>query len=1214
MPSRPTTSNRRSLHGHRRSHVSHRSTESQLSVLINNIGHTSSANDTLRIIRDETQASIVLIQEPVVNAKNNRIIGWGAKPNTTPAVLKKASRAVTVCASAEIGNIHIRTSTPDTVAANVITWHGLHVLIINLYLRPRQPIEQELSAISQILHKRSEENVIVAGDWNSRSSMWGDQVTNSRSEEIVLFAAEHRLNLIDNSSPQATFVHHREGESHIDFAIGRWSDELMIKATTLDELTHDHRPILLSIEKITPSGLPGLTRFNMKKADWGKFHTRLRQQDWSSSIDEADVDLKWDLVKSGLMQAIEDSIPRKQANQRSTRFWNETLAQLRQIRNRSRTELSQARRRSSHLVVQFHNAYHKANYEYKCELKRSKLAAFKQFVESETDSDPWSIAYKVCRDKIPALKSLISSDHASSVEQSMDDVLDHFFPHATYEVILRSGGDLNDDESEVSDYEIEKAIQFLSPDKAPGPDMITGEIWRQAFSAVPEVINDMYKRCFSTRSFPKAWKEAVLAVVPKPGKDSYDQLSSFRPISLLSVPGKVLDRILIDRINHHLYKEPGLMNNKQYGFKPQHSTEMAIKDALQFCQAKERSHFTVFIALDIKSAFDTASHDIIIDRLIDKKVPGKLIDLTKSFLTDRTVHIIHEAITKTRSLSQGCPQGSISGPSLWNVLIDSLPACLLDDDTNVVCFADDTLIQVRSASLEEALIRSEEALHKALTWCDRNRLRLNTAKTEVMIVPKKIRTNARDTLQLSSVRHLSVTHKDEVYTIFPVMKIKYLGVVLDSKLCFYDHIDYICTKASKVVSQLARGAKSNWGFSADIMKFFFDRCIAPIVCYACPIWGHRAIATIANARKIQAVHRLMLIRSTRSYRTVSYDALCAISGSMPLLRTLMSLYHRPSLFERERAERPVKFTDRLHPAIDHRTAYKGHNSEDGPSPVEIYTDGSKIDKRVGCAFSVFENGWETIYATYGLAKECSVFQAEMIALREAIKHASQTNSAAVIISDSKSSLEAISGHDTDHPLVFEVKKLLMDLRGRVDISLRFTRAHVGTPGNERADQLAKRAAEIETSPVYDFKPVSTIKTEQRQRNYQIWQTNWEQSETGRHTYNFLKSVTRPIPGRLINYATTQFFTGHGAFVDYLVRFRVIPAGKCLCGNDQSSPSHVLTECNKFESSLIQQTIKTKGLSGLLTVLHDNKMADKFIDFCKDYITLIKAHNFTDNGL
>jgi len=116
----------------------------------------------------------------------------------------------------------------------------------------------------------------------------------------------------------------------------------------------------------------------------------------------------------------------------------------------------------------------------------------------------------------------------------------------------------------------------------------------------------MYNACLRKEVFPKRRKTAKLIPIVKPGKENSDEVSKFRPISLLNTGGKVLEKLLINRINHNVFARD-IMNKNQYGFTPQRSTSdaaMAVKEFVE--EGLAAGEITVLISLDVKGAFDAA--------------------------------------------------------------------------------------------------------------------------------------------------------------------------------------------------------------------------------------------------------------------------------------------------------------------------------------------------------------------------------------------------------------------------------------------------------------------------------------------------------------------------------------------------------------------------------------------------------------------------------
>jgi hypothetical protein len=137
------------------------------------------------------------------------------------------------------------------------------------------------------------------------------------------------------------------------------------------------------------------------------------------------------------------------------------------------------------------------------------------------------------------------------------------------------------DDKEFTQDEVRQIIEGFNPRKAPGPDGLTSEILTLVFKSIPKTVTSIYNECLNRRCFPKNWKIAKTIPITKPGKEGSSDASRYRPISLRNIGGKVLEKLLINRIMHHVNKID-FLNDNQFGFTPQKSTTDAAMEVKQF--------------------------------------------------------------------------------------------------------------------------------------------------------------------------------------------------------------------------------------------------------------------------------------------------------------------------------------------------------------------------------------------------------------------------------------------------------------------------------------------------------------------------------------------------------------------------------------------------------------------------------------------------------
>ena len=312
------------------------------------------------------------------------------------------------------------------------------------------------------------------------------------------------------------------------------------------------------------------------------------------------------------------------------------------------------------------------------------------------------------------------------------------------------------------------------PSKTPsGPDGISSQMLKISASSVAPQLSALFNLSPSSGSVPTDWKLSKITPVYKAGDPSL--VSNYHPISLLSLPSKILERIVHNKLLDYLLSN-SLLSRSQFGFRPSSSTQEALISAItdwhKLLDSKENVAAVFF---DLSKAFDSIPHSGILNALSSVGISGSLHQWFASYLSNRRQCVLLDGCSSTPAdVSSGDPQGSILGPLLFILYMDSITLVQLSPDTKILLYADDILLYspiYQSSGI--SIFQSD--VDSISQWVSQSGLRLNAAKTKLVLFSRKHHPPP-------------ITLSIDGTPIPQVNSIKYLGVILSSDLSWARHI------------------------------------------------------------------------------------------------------------------------------------------------------------------------------------------------------------------------------------------------------------------------------------------------------------------------------------------------------------------------------------------------------------------------------------------
>ena len=339
---------------------------------------------------------------------------------------------------------------------------------------------------------------------------------------------------------------------------------------------------------------------------------------------------------------------------------------------------------------------------------------------------------------------------------------------------------------------LRKLVNDIPVGKADGLDGIPTCLLKMSFTFIASSLTHIFNLVISTGIIPKDWKSARVTPIFK--ADSKVDPVNYRPISVLSVIAKLFEKTIFNQVYAYLTVNK-LLSKYQSGFRPLHSTLTALIDITDNWYLNVDDGLTnAILFIDLKKAFDTIDHEILLSKLELYGFKGTSLNLFSDYLSDRTqVTVINNVNSETSFISCGVPQGSILGPLLFLLYINDLPNCNLLSDVRM--YADDTNLTFASKDPNELFSSLTHDLGNLKQWFDSNRLSLNVLKTKCLF------TGTRQKISLlASEPHICL----DGHLIERVNSYKCLGVHVDEILSWEAHISEVIGKVAKILAALRR--------------------------------------------------------------------------------------------------------------------------------------------------------------------------------------------------------------------------------------------------------------------------------------------------------------------------------------------------------------------------------------------------------------------------